>query len=153
MIKRLLATMVAFLLLPTLAFATPVPYVNSPLDTVQATVNAVVSNINTTQPAAAVPVQATATAGAATGNGIRVQVTSESLTTANAAAYTLTLTDASITAASQLQVTIANGTNTTAGSTLATSTPAAGSATILVYNRSGAAALNGTLVFYVMVMN
>jgi hypothetical protein len=91
-------------------------------------------------------VTASATAGAATANGERVVVTSEALVTANAAAYTLTLTDSSVTAASLPLCNVGNGTNTTAGSTLATVTPGAGSLVIVVYNRSGAAALNGTLV-------
>lgn len=86
-----------------------------------------------------------AVAGAVTINDDKGVVTSESLTTANAAAYTLTLTNSFITAASVISVSVGNGTNTTGGSTLATVTPGAGSATIVIYNRSGAAALNGTI--------
>lgn len=90
---------------------------------------------------------ASATAGAATLNLGRGVITSESLTTANGSTYTLTMTNSIIKAGSIVFVQLGNGSNTTSGATLATCTPAAGSIVCVVYNRSGSAALNGTLTF------
>lgn len=88
---------------------------------------------------------ATATAGAATLNAATGTVTSESVTTAAGAAYTLTLTNDHVAANSVVVATVDNGTNTTAGIEVGRVTPAAGSATILVWNRHASAALNGTI--------
>lgn len=88
---------------------------------------------------------ATATAGAATLNSVSGTITSEALTTAAGAAYTLTLANSKISAVSSVLVTVDNGTNTTAGLEVGRVTPAAASATILIWNRHASAALNGTI--------
>lgn len=86
-----------------------------------------------------------AVAGAATLSKNSGVVTSEALTTAAGATYTLTLTNTKITATSQVVVSVGNGTNTGGIPTLATVTPAAGSAVIVVHNAHASAALNGTI--------
>lgn len=95
---------------------------------------------------------ATAVAGAATLNKASGVITSEALTTAAGAAYTLTLTNSTIAAADQVFASVATGTNTTTGLTIGIVTPAAGSATIRVWNRHATDALNGTIkiAFFVL---
>ena len=85
-----------------------------------------------------------AVAGAVTLNKQSGTVTSEALITAAAATYTLTLTNSVVTAGSRIFVSLANGTNTTAPIYVASVTPGAGSATIVVVN-AGTVALNGTI--------
>jgi len=96
-----------------------------------------------------------AAAGAATlnTNGVSV-VTSEALTTAQNAIYTLTLTNNRIFADSVVLVTLANGTNTQGTPMLGTVTPADGSVVIKAINKHASSeALNGTLKFFVTVIN
>lgn len=87
---------------------------------------------------------ATATAGAATLNAQRGTVTSEALTTAAGSDYTLTLTNSKVTTSSIIQVSVNDGTNTTAGLIVRKVAPGSGSATIIVRN-GGSGALNGTI--------
>jgi len=87
-----------------------------------------------------------ATAGAATLDGVCGKVTSEALTTAAGADYTLTLTNSKIGLASNVVVSVANGTNTTAGIQVCRVQPLAGSVVILIRNIHASAALNGTIV-------
>lgn len=96
---------------------------------------------------------ATASAGAATLNGVSGKITTEALTTAQNAFYTLTLTNSSIAAADGLIVTVGNGTNTQGTPMVATATPGAGTATILIQNKHASAqALNGTLIISFLVL-
>lgn len=88
---------------------------------------------------------ATATAGAATLNSPTGIITSESLTTAGLAAYTLTLTNSYIGAASNVMVTVFNGTNTQGTIVVGKVTPASGSVAILIQNVHASQALNGTI--------
>jgi hypothetical protein len=88
----------------------------------------------------------TAASGAATLNKQSGTITSEALTTAAGAAYTLTLTCDRVKDADSIVVaTVDQGTNTTTGVEIGRITPAAGTATILVWNRHASAALNGTI--------
>lgn len=96
---------------------------------------------------------ATAVAEAATLNGVSGKITTEALTTAQNLFYTLTLTNSSIAAADGLIVTVGNGTNTQGTPMVATATPGAGTATILIQNKHATAqALNGTLTVTFMVL-
>ena len=89
---------------------------------------------------------ATSTAAAATVNNTGGQITTEDLTTAAGAEYSLVLTNANIKAKSVVLVSVAPGTNTTAGLVVAEVIPANGSATIKIKNTHASAALNGTIV-------
>lgn len=150
---RTLVGLLAALAIPALAAAAPVAYVTTPMDTVQATVNAGIANVNASVPTAAVLQQVTGSAGAATLNGVKGQITTESLSTAAGAVYTETLTDSSITANSIVLVSVANGTSTTGQAALATVTPAAGSVVLKIQNIHATAALNGTLIISFLVVN
>ncbi|MGC2661794.1 MAG: hypothetical protein WA324_27870 [Bryobacteraceae bacterium] len=95
---------------------------------------------------------ATSTAGAATINHQAGVVTTEALTTAAAAAYAFTYTDSRITTASVVLVQLMGGTNTTRGIECR-AIPSSGSAAISIYNNNVAGtALNGTLIFGVVVI-
>ena len=96
---------------------------------------------------------ATATAGAATLSKPSGVVTSEALTTAAAATYTLTLTNTEIAATSQVLVSVGNGTNSAGLPVLATVTPGAGSAVIVVRNAHAADAFNGTIKITFVVLD
>ena len=88
---------------------------------------------------------ATASAGAATLNKMSGVITSESLTTAAGADYTLTLTDSDIAAGDTVVASVGNGSNTGGVPNLASITPGAGSAVIVIQNIHATVALNGTL--------
>lgn len=92
------------------------------------------------------------TTSAATCNAGRCRVTSAAMTLAAAGINVLTLTDSAITANSQVLFSIAQGTNTTADVTPLTATPSAGSALITLKN-TNAGALNGTIIWNVVVIN
>jgi hypothetical protein len=93
----------------------------------------------------------TSTAAAATVNNASGSITTESLATAAGAFYTFVLTNGLITAQSVIAVTVASGTNTTAGLMVSEVVPAAGSATIKIKN-TNAGALNGTIVINYAVL-
>jgi hypothetical protein len=93
---------------------------------------------------------ATSTAAAATINHFGGVITTEALVTAAGAMYTFALTNSLITAKSVVMVSVASGTNTTAGLMVSEVIPAAGSASIKIKN-TNAGALNGTLVISFMV--
>lgn len=88
---------------------------------------------------------ATAASGAATLNTRDGVITSEALTTAASSDYTLTLTNSYITAASVIQVSVGNGTNTTLPCSPHSIAPGAGSCTIKIRNENLVSALNGTI--------
>jgi hypothetical protein len=153
--KRIFSTLVAIasLAFASVAAASPAAYVNTPLDTVQATVNAAIANINAASPALAVNQTGTSSSNAVTINGVRGTITTEALTTAAAATFTETLTNSSITAASQVFVTVGLGTSSTGVPVLTTVTPAAGSVVIIIQNNHASAAFNGTLKISFQVVN
>lgn len=88
---------------------------------------------------------ATSTAAAATINHAQGVVTTEALTTAAAAEYTFTLTNSIIDANAVVMVSIASGTNTTAGAVVSEVKPGAGTCTIIIKNTHATVALNGTM--------
>ncbi len=95
---------------------------------------------------------ATSTAAAATINHQTGVVTTEALTTAAASAYSFTYTNSRITTASVVLVQLMGGSNTTRGIEIQ-AVPGAGSATLSFFNNNVAAsALNGTLIFGVVVI-
>lgn len=86
----------------------------------------------------------TGASGASTLNEEAGIITTEALTTANAATYTETLTNSFIKAASELIITVMNGTNTVEPPEVSGYVCSAGSVVITLLNSAGAA-LNGTL--------
>lgn len=88
---------------------------------------------------------ATAVSGAVTLNKASGIITTESLSTAAGATYTLTLTDSSIDATDIVFASVWFGSATTGIPEVTMTTPAAGSAVILVHNDHASAAFNGTL--------
>lgn len=95
---------------------------------------------------------ATGASGASTQRGRRVQITTEALTTAAGATYTHTLTNAEIKADSMVLVTVKYGSSTTGTPVVTRVTPAAGSVAFVTQNIHASAALNGTLVYDVLVI-
>lgn len=154
-ILRFALAAAAALTLTAPAFAGPLPYYNSPLDTPNSAANAVVSSINGASgiPTAAVLQTVTGSAGAATLNGVKGIITTESLTTAAGAVYTETLTNSAIAANSVVLVEVGNGTNSAGSPALTTVTNAAGSTVIKIQNIHASAALNGTLTISFLVIN
>jgi hypothetical protein len=135
------------------ALAAPLAYQNSPFSTPQELANGVITAINAGMPTAATNQTATGSAGASTLNGTRGTITTEALSTAAGGTFTETITNSSITAASQVFVTIGNGTNSAGQPALATVTPAAGSVVLKIQNIHASAALNGTLAIGFLVVN
>ena len=95
----------------------------------------------------------TAAAGAATLNKSLCVVTSEALTTAAAGTYTLTLTNSRVAADSFVNGSIKPGTATTGEPIIGLITPAAGSVVVTVKNVAASAALNGTIVVSLEIVN
>lgn len=136
------------------ALSAPIPYVNAPLDTVQATVNQGLANVNNSgslgsflQPTTA----ATGSAGASTCNGQRCQITTESLATAASSTFTETVTDSAVAANSLIFASV-----TTAGTgvpVVANVTPSAGQVILKIQNVATAAAFNNTLTIDLFVVN
>jgi hypothetical protein len=88
---------------------------------------------------------ATSIAAAGTVNASKGRVTTEALTTAAGADYTFSLINNRISASSILNLSLDNGTNTTAPVLPHQVTCAAGSATVKIRNGHASSALNGTL--------
>lgn len=155
--KRLISTLlaVAALLLGAAApaFANPLPYINSPMDTPQALVNQLVSSINTSQPEASYISYCTGTT-TATCLGIRMQVSITGLTTAagGVSSANMTVTDTTVVAASQILCQVNGYTGT--GQPVATAiVPAAGTFTVAVTNVASSGSLNATVPIECFVFN
>lgn len=154
--KRLLALGLAILSLLAAplapAFASPLPYINSPMDTPQALVNSLVTSINAVQPEAGYIVFCSGTT-TATCTGIRLQVSVTGLTTAaGVTSATMTVTDTAVTAASQINCFTSNYGG--AGNPLAVDVlAAAGSFSFAVQNTHASAALNATVPVACYVYN
>ena len=134
------------------AFADPLPYINSPMDTPQALVNSLISSINLNQPEASYLSFCSGTT-TATCLGTRFQVSITGLSTAaSGTSATMTVTDTAVVANSQVfcQVNGYAGTGQPAPTTLV---PAAGSFTVAVQNVSTTAALNATVPIECLVLN
>lgn len=152
-LPKLFAAVAALLLIPVMALASPVAYINVPLDTVQATVNAAISNINTTQTGAQPLVTASGTT-TSTAQGLRLQVSVTGLTTAAAgvSSAAMTVTDASVAANSLILCNV----NTYAGTGVPIATtiiPGVGSFSFTITNVAGSGALNATVPVSCLVFN
>lgn len=151
--KRFLAGLLALLFaIPSLALAAPIPYVNTPMDTVQATVNAGLLSVNagfpSTQPTVACSGTTTATC-----QGLRIVVSITSLTTAaGVTSATMTVTDASVVATSQIFCET-NGYGGTGNPNAVNVVPGAGSFTYAIQNSHASAALNATVPTVCFVYN
>lgn len=134
------------------AFAAPLPYVNTPFDTPNATVNAAIQSINAVVPGQNVTVACTGTT-TSTCTGIRALVSITGLTTAGTAtSATMTVTDTAVTAASQINCFVSNYTG--AGNPLAVDVlAAAGSFSYAIQNTHASAALNATVPTACFVYN
>lgn len=134
------------------AFANPIPYINSPLDTVQATVNAAIVNLNSVSPQYQYTVACSGTT-TATCTGIRTLVSVTSLTTAaGVTSATMTVTDTSVAVSSQINCFVSNYTG--AGNPLAVDVlAAAGTFTFAVQNTHASSALNATVPVACYVYN
>lgn len=144
--RRFLALVLAALavLIATPSFANPIPSVNTPLDTVQATVNTAINNLNSVTPGYQYTVACSGTT-TATCTGIRTLVSITGLTTAaGVTSATMTVTDTSVVVSSQINCFVANYTG--AGNPLAVDVlAAAGSFTYAIQNTHATAALNATV--------
>lgn len=152
-LRKLFAAGLAVLLfVPTLALANPLLYINTPLDTVQATVNAAIANLNSVSPQYQYTFACSGTT-TATCTGIRALVSVTGLTTAaGVTSATMTVTDTPVTAASQINCFVSNYTG--AGNPLAVDVlAAAGSFTFAVQNTHASAALNATVPVACFVYN
>lgn len=129
------------------------PYLNTPLTTIQDMVNQAIANINASGGTFSGLVSGTAIAGAVTAQGTKLQITSEALVTAAAATYTLTITDAAISASSSVFVAVNYGTANAGEPGVHRVQPLAGSVVINIRNDAAAAAFNGTLIINVLVVN
>jgi len=150
--KRFLALIAALIAFAPAAFASPAAYVNTPMDTVQATVNTAITNINAALPGLQTVVACTGTV-TATCQGLRLNVSITGLTTAaSTLSATMTVTDASVTAASQIfcQPNLYAGTGIPVAVNIV---PAAGTFTFAIQNVSTGAALNATVVNACSVQN
>jgi len=154
--KRLLAAalaVVSLLLAPMApAFAAPLAYVNTPMDTPQALVNTVVSSLNSTHPAFAVPVTCSGTT-TATCTGLRFTVSVTGLTTAaGVTSASMAVTDTSVTASSMV-VCQALGYGGTGNAQPVNVVPTANTVTFQIQNTHASAALNATVPVACFVYN
>lgn len=150
--KRFLGLLVALLFAAAPAFAAPLAYINSPMDTPQGLVNTAIQEYNKSAPLAQTAATCTGTT-TATCQGIRIAASTTGLTTAAGVTATAqTVTDASVTAASQIfcQTMGYGGT----GNPVAVNVvPGAGSFTYQIQNTHASAALNATVVTVCFVYN
>lgn len=111
-------------------------------------------SINTTKytEVDATPGTATSTAAAASLSTQVGVITTEALTTAAGATYTFTLTNPLINANTLVNTVVGKGTATTGGLVPIFTTPAAGSAVIILQNVT-LAAVNGTVKLYYNLFN
>ena len=151
--KRFLGLLAALLFAAAPAFAAPVPYVNTPLDTPQAMINTALQGVNAAFPTTQSTVSCTGTT-TATCNGTRIAVSITGLTTAAAGVLSaqVTVTDSSVTASSQI-VCFVNGYAGTGVPVSALPVAGAGSFTFYVQNTANAAALNATVVNTCLIYN
>lgn len=152
-LSKLFAAVAALLLIPAIALASPIAYINVPLDTINATVNAAISNINTTQTGAAPLVTASGTT-TSTAQGLRLQVSITGLTTAAAGTTSaaMTVTDASVAVNSLVlcNVNIYAGTGVPIVTNII---PAAGSFSFTITNVAASGVLNATVPASCLVFN
>lgn len=144
--KALLRSALVGLMLLTSApaFASPLPYINQPLDTIQAASNAVITSINANFADAAALVTGTGTT-AVTVSGARMGISITGLSTAaGAVAATVTVTNPLIAAVSQVYCQ-PNGYTGTGDPYVGAITPAAGSFTFVIRNIATSGSLSATV--------
>lgn len=140
------------LVFATAAAAAPLPYINTPMDTIQAGLNTVIANYNTTATTAQYLSTCSGTT-TATCTGTRFTVSYTGLTTAAGVTSALqTVTDTSVTASSQI-VCETNGYGGTGNPAAVNIVPGAGSFTYQVQNTHASAALNATVPTSCLVFN
>ena len=143
---------IALMLAPAFALAGPLPYQNSPMDTINAGLNAVISSYNSTATSAAYVGSCTGTT-TATCTGLRIAASYTGLTTAaGVTSAAQTVTDTSVTAASQVICQV-NGYGGTGNPVAVNVVPAAGTFTYQIQNTHASAALNATVVTMCMIYN
>ena len=154
--RKILASLIAAVFAASLAapaFAGPAAYVTAPFDTINASVNSAVQNVNLTGGQFGILAAGTASSNAATINSTRTLYTTASLTTAaSTLAATQTETNSTVTAASIVLC----GTTGYAGPgvpVVVNVVPAAGSFTFAVQNVSTSTALNAVVNVACMVYN
>jgi hypothetical protein len=154
--KRLFAAFSALSYLAFAGFATasPLPYINAPLDTVQAAANAVIASINANSTPQATLTTCTTATTTATCSGLRFTLSVTGLTTAaGAASSNIVVTDTGfVTTSSQVFC----NTGTYAGTGIPNVelvTVAANSITLYVVNSSSSAALSATVPIFCQVYN
>ena len=149
--KRLFSCLAA-LAFASSAFAAPLPYINTPMDTINAGLNTVVANYNSSATPAQYLSACTGTT-TATCTGLRFTDSITGLTTAaGVTSAQITITNTSVAVASQVVCTV-NGYAGT-GNPMATNVaPGAGSFTLNVQNTHASAALNATVPVSCMVFN
>lgn len=153
-IAALLGFFLVFFAVPAVlpAFAAPLAYINTPMDTINAGLNTVISEYNAASPAAQYTSSCTGTT-AATCPGLRIAASYTGLTTAaGVTSAAQTVTDTSVTAASMIFCQV-NGYAGTGNPVAVNVVPAAGSFTYQVQNTHASAALNATVVTMCLVYN
>lgn len=134
------------------AFAAPLPYINTPMDTINAGLNTVISEYNGASPSAAYQTSCTGTT-TATCTGVRFAASYTGLTTAaGVTSAAQTVTNTSVTAASQIICQV-NGYAGTGNPLDVNVVPGAGSFTYQVQNTHATAALNATVISACIVFN
>lgn len=152
--KRLLFSLIAGLsLIAAQAFASPLAAVNTPFDTMQATVNSgVIAPLNAGYPPFSPSVACSGTT-TATCTGIRLVVSVTGLTTAaGVTSATMTVTDTLVTASSSIFCQ-ANGYGGTGNPMPVVIVPGAGSFTFAIENTHASSALNATVPVSCFVYN
>ena len=154
--KRLIAlfasSALAFSAMTAPAFANPIPYVNSPVDTPQALANGIIANVNNNLPATQYTSLCSGTT-TATCTGLRNLVSITGLTTAaGAVSAAMTVTNTSVTAASQVNCQVIQYGGTGIPNAVIV-TAAAGSYSFEIQNSAASAALNATVATVCFVYN
>jgi len=130
----------------------PLPYINTPMDTINAGLNTVVANYNAQATGAAYVGSCTGTT-TATCVGLRIAASYTGLTTAaGVTSAAQTVTDTSVTAASQI-ICQPNGYGGTGNPVAVNVVPGAGSFTYQIENTHASAALNATVVTMCLIFN
>lgn len=134
------------------AFAAPIAYVNSPMDTPQALVNTVVTNVNASGPAFSYTNTCTGTTTATcVGNRFTVSITSLT-TAAGVTSASMVVTDTTVTASSAV-LCQALGYGGTGNPQPVNVVPTANTVTFQVQNTHASAALNATVPVLCFVYN
>jgi len=153
--KRILSAIASFALAACFAapaFAGPLAYINTPMDTINAGLNTVISEYNAAAPSAQYVTSCTGTT-APTCQGVRLDISWTGLTTAaGVTSAAATVTDASVTATSMI-ICQPNSYGGTGNPNAVNIVPGAGSFTYQIQNSHASAALNATVVTACIIYN